>query len=323
MEGSSTPVPYVFIVGCARSGTTLLKRIVNAHPDIAIAPEVHWITKLFRSRVGLKIEGLVTSEMVSGFAAHKRFRELEMKKEDFLSLVGNGEAVPYPEFMMRLFELYKVLHGKRFVGNKTPPYVQSIPVLHAIWPGTKFVHLIRDGRDVCLSVLNWKKANRTVGRFVTWNEDRISTTALWWERKVQMGREGGRVLPPHLYYEMRYEALVRSPEEECAKLCAFLELPYSNAMIRFHEAHSVTSLHKGARSWMPITSGLRDWRTQMAAGDVERFEAAVGDFLNELGYCRAFERTSSEKQKHADRIRALLTQDVRSKGRLLPEQWQA
>jgi hypothetical protein len=97
------------------------------------------------------------------------------------------------------------------------------------------VHLIRDGRAVCLSVLNWDHAARTAGRYAGWFEDPIVTTALWWRRKVELGREGGRRLGPQLYYELRYEALVSQPAGECVKLCAFLGLPYDEAMVRFHE----------------------------------------------------------------------------------------
>ena len=57
--------PYVFIVGCARSGTTLLRRIVDAHPDIAITRETHWIAKRFERQEGVTADGLVTPELFS------------------------------------------------------------------------------------------------------------------------------------------------------------------------------------------------------------------------------------------------------------------
>jgi Sulfotransferase family len=298
--------PYLFIVGCARSGTTLVHRIVNAHPEIAITPEMHWITRQFKSG-----PGLVASELVSELTGHKRFAQFEIPREEFEALLGAGEALPYPTFLNRVFGLYGKINNKPLVGNKTPAYVRSIPTFHALWPEAKFVHIIRDGRDVCISILNWKKADRIVGRYASWEEDPVSTTALWWERKVRKGREDGAALGPGVYQEMHYEDLVDDPERECKRLCEFLGVPYDDAMIRFHEGRERVKPGRSAKSaWLRVTSGLRNWRTEMCTGDVERFEAAAGDLLEELGYERAVPNPSSEALEQAARIREAFTREA-------------
>ena len=60
--------------------------------------------------------------------------------------------------------------GKRLVGDKTPAYVRSIPTLHDLWPEAKFVHIVRDGRDVALSAVNWDRAYKLANRYSTWTE---------------------------------------------------------------------------------------------------------------------------------------------------------
>jgi hypothetical protein len=301
--------PYLFIVGCARSGTTLVHRIVDAHPEMAITPEMHWITRQFKSR-----NGLVTPKLVSELAGHKRFAQFEIPREEFEGLLGSGETIPYPTFLNRVFGLYGKIKNKPLVGNKTPAYVRRIPTLHALWPDAKFVHIIRDGRDVCLSVLNWKKAERTAGRYASWEEDPVSTTALWWERKVRKAREDGAALGPGLYHEMLYEDLVEDPERECKRLCEFLGIPYDDAMIRFAEGKTRTDLPNARKTpkkaWLPITSGMRNWRTEMPVKDVERFEAAAGDLLEELGFERAVPNPSSEALEQAARIRGAFTREA-------------
>jgi hypothetical protein len=173
-----------------------------------------------------------------------------------------------------------------------------------------------------MSILSWKKASRKVGRFTTWAEDPLSTTALWWEWSVRLGREDGSSLEPGLYYEMRYESLIAHPGDECAKLCTFLGLPYEDEMLHFHKGRERTEPGLDAkRAWQPVTSGLRDWRSQMPAGDVERFEAAVGDLLDELGYARAVPRPPSEALKHARKIRHSFRQVLRDRGDRLLERW--
>src|ERR671911_14072 len=237
-------------------------------------------------------------------------------------LLASGEAVPYPTFLNRVFGLYGKINNKPLVGNKTSGYVRRIPALHALWPKAKFVHIIRDGRDVCLSVLNWKKAERTAGRYASWEEDPVSTTALWWERKVRKGREDGAALGPGLYHEMHYEALVEDPQRECERLCEFLGVPYYDAMIRFHEGRERVEPGRGAKSaWLRVTSGLRDWRTEMCTGDVECFEAAAGDLLEELGYERAVPNPSSEALEQAARIREAFTREALASGDQPPGSW--
>jgi hypothetical protein len=311
--------PYLLIVGCARSGTTLLHRIVDAHPQIAITPEMHWISHYFKNQ-----NRLVTPELVSELTGHKRFAQFEINREQFEGLLGSGEAVPYPTFFNRVFDLYGRINNKPLVGNKTPAYVRRIPIFHALWPKAKFVHIIRDGRDVCLSILNWKKADRIVGRYASWEEDPVSTTALWWERHVRLGREDGGSLAPQLYHEVRYETLVSEPAKECEKLCCFLGLPYDGAMLKFHEGRTKMKPGRDAKkAWLPITSSLRDWSEQMPAEDLERFEAAAGDLLEELGYPRACPHPPEEKLARAARIRESFTREASASGKRLPKGWQA
>jgi hypothetical protein len=312
--------PYLFIVGCARSGTTLVRRVVDAHPHIAITTEMHWISHYFDY---FKNQNrLVTPEVVSGLTRHKRFAQFGIPREEFEGLLGPGEAIPYPTFLGRLFGLYGRINDKPLVGNKTPAYVRSIPTFHALWPEARFVHIIRDGRDVCLSVLNWKKAERTAGRYASWEEDPVSTTALWWERKVRKAREDGASLGPGLYHETLYEDLVDDPERECERLCGFLGVPYDDAMIRFHEGRERVEPGRGAKSaWLRVTSGLRDWRTQMCAGDVERFEAAAGGLLGELGYERAVPNPSPDALEQAARIREAFTREPLARGDRPPGSW--
>jgi Sulfotransferase family len=296
----------VFIVGCPRSGTTLLRRMVDAHPHIAVVHETHWIPRCFEKRRGLTPEGLVTPELISKLLEYRRFPKMKIGREELERLINSDEPVSYSSFVSAIFDLYGQRKGKSLVGDKTPSYVFSLPTLHALWPKAKFVHIIRDGRDVCLSMLNWKKAQVGAGRLATWTQAPVLTTALWWKQRVRLGREDGSALGPELYYEIRYETLVSQPATECAALCDFLGLPYDDAM----------------RGWWPLTPGLRDWSEQMPAEDLERFEAAAGDLLEELGYPRACPHPPEETLARAVRIRESFTREASASGKRLPKGWE-
>jgi hypothetical protein len=310
--------PYVFIVGASRSGTTLLRRIVDAHPDIAITRETHWITKLLDRNNGISHDQPVGPELLGRLATVEKFTRMDVDHAALERLLERTEPVFYAEFVSTVFDLYGKAQGKPLVGDKVPTYVLDIPVLHELFPYARFVHLIRDGRDVCSSVLQWERRHRGFAKLATWEVDRVSTTALWWERWVRAGREAGAPLGPELYYELRYEALVADPERACRGLCDFLRLPYDDRMLAFHLGRERDDATLSAKqAWRPITPGLRSWRTEMSGDDTERFEAAAGALLDELGYPRAVPDPSPAALQHAARVRAALERDVAGQRHLM------
>jgi Sulfotransferase family len=320
--------PYLFIVGCPRSGTTLLGRMVDAHPDVAVIHEGRFAPDWFERMRGLTAEGLVMPELIDELLAHPPFRNVSASREQLEGLLGDGDAVPYAEFVRGIFDLHGRAHGKRLVGDKTPHYVRSIPTLHELWPEARIVHLIRDGRDVSQSVLAWRKvAERggSVARFSAFQEDRIAAVACWWEWLVRLGREDGAALGPGLYHEIRYESLVAEPAEECRRLCDFLGVHFDDRMIGFHEGRERNDPGLNAKkAWRRVTPGLRDWRSEMPPGDVERFEAAAGGLLDELGYERASRTPPAELSRHAARLRrSFATELTRRRRRRLPSGWQS
>jgi hypothetical protein len=309
--------PFVFLVGCLRSGTTLLQRIVEAHTQIAVIPETQWVPRWYERRVGLTEDGMVTPELGWRLREHPRFDRLGLKPGSVDALLERPKH--YARFVTELFDLHGQVKGKPLVGEKSPGYVRHLPTLYGLWPDTKVVHLIRDGRDVALSVLDWSKAERTAGRFPTWRDDPVTTTALWWEWHVRLGREAGARVGSERYYELRYESLVSHPEVECIRLCRFLGVPYEASMLRFHEGRTKQTRGRPSKAaWLPVTGGLRNWRDEMPSADVARFEGAAGALLDELGYARDSMGSSSRR---TERLRQAFASHARSRSRPVPSAW--
>jgi hypothetical protein len=248
-----------------------------------------------------------------------RLERLAIEEKDLERFLRSDQPVPFADFVTALYDLYGERHGKRLVGDKTPGYVRYLETLHELWPEVKFVHIVRDGRDVCLSVLDWRK---DATGFSTFDADPVTTTAVWWEWYVRLGLEGGSELGPGLYHELRYESLVAAPEPECARLCAFLGIAFDRAMLRFHEGRMQDDPELDAKkAWRPVTPGLRSWKSQMRREDVTRFEAAAGGLLDELGYERAMVASSQNELDRAARVRETFEDEVRARGRPLPRAW--
>lgn len=309
--------PFAFIVGCPRSGTTLVQRMVNAHPQIAITPESHWIPHLYEKPWALTPEGLIEHKLIRELGRHPKFARLGIGREELKRLerlARNGQPLTYSGLVTALLDLYGKAQGKPLVGDKTPDYVRRITPLHRLWPEARFIHVIRDGRDVFLSMMEWPKVRPKPGDFTTWKDDPVSTAAWWWGLNVRLGRDAGASLSPGLYHELRYEALVARPREECERLCAFLGQPFDEVMLRFHEdrARPDPGLEQ-KRAGLPVTPGLRDWQSQMPGEELERFEAAAGELLDELNYPRAVPRPRPEALDRAATVRGLLAEDPRAR----------
>jgi len=253
---------------------------------------------------------------------HRRFDQLGIDGDVLDRLLADNVGRSYAQFVSALFDRYGAERGKSLVGDKSPGYVRSIPTLHELWPQARFVHLIRDGRDVCLSAINWKKADRVFRDHSTWPHEPVATAALWWERSVRLGREAGATLPHDRYLEVRYEEVVTDAERVCRTICSFLGVEFDAAMLRFHEGRTrATPGLTTKRRWLPPTAGLRDWRTEMSGDDIASFEAAAGDLLDELGYERGAPELNGELAVRARAVRNRFAGDVVMRGRPLPERW--
>ena len=253
--------PYVFVVGCPRSGTTLLQRMLDAHPMLAVANDTHFIPKALKG-CEVRADLPLTPDLVERARSYKRFPRLGVPPG---AVDAAAEAATYGEFVARLYDALAAEHGKPFAGEKTPDYCDVLPLLHLLFPAARVVHIVRDGRDVALSVLEWAHEGKGPGRKALWQEQPMAVSALWWREKVANGRRDGAALGPSTYRELRYEDLVADPERETQGLSEFLGLPPDPAMAGFAEGHAHPEKRSDGRvdakkSWLPATSGLRDWR---------------------------------------------------------------
>jgi hypothetical protein len=314
--------PYLFVVGAARSGTTLLQRMLDAHPQLAVVNETYWLPRKFRERTGLTREGLVTPALLPQLLGSPKFSRMGLTEEDLVGILPDGEPLRYELFVTQIFDLYAARRGKPLAGDKTPGYARRIEQIHELWPHARFVHIVRDPRDVCLSMLEWRSGERTAGQFGTWDMDPVISTALYWSYSVAIGREAGKPLGPGLYREVRYEDQVSSPERELEQTCKFLRLPYADTMARYYEGKTRRKPGRSSKAqWLPPTTGLRDWRTQLAVADVERIEAVAGDLMRRLGYETRVDHHKPATLARVQAVRETFARHLQARGRALPRDW--
>ena len=281
-ESMKTKYPYVFVVGCPRSGTTLLQRMLNAHPQLAVANDTHFIIRIAQCE-GLNAKMELTPNHVKSVYQYKRFHRFGLTKEQVIQAAQNVKT--YPEFISKLYKTYAQLQGKLYAGEKTPDYVKHITFLHKLVPKARFIHIIRDGREVALSTLQWSNRTKGPAKLDLWQKSPIAVCALWWSWQVESGLQQGRALGDNLYKEIHYQQLVSQPQQTMQQLARFLDLPYSPDMVDFHLGKTKSEQGLSAKSaWLPPTKGLRDYKTQMNSADLMLFESLTAPLLESLGY---------------------------------------
>lgn len=311
--------PYVFIVGSPRSGTTMLRRMINAHPQIQITRETHWVPRVYERRRGVDADGFVTGDIVEQLFKQRRFSQMKISRERLREFLADRERVHYSTLVTHVFDRYGKRKGKLLVGDKTPTYVRKLPTLFELWPQTRVVHLIRDGRDVWLSMRNWRMAHKAAGKFATWQIDPLVTTALWWKALVMMGRRDGARVGQDQYVEIEYSRLVAEPECCCRRLARYLGIPADARMQRYYEGRTKAEPNLSTNAaWLPPTPGRRDWRTEMDMADLERFEAAAGNLLDELYLPRTCYSIPASVARSVGEIKRQFAEEAASRWNLPP-----
>jgi len=289
----------LFVLGVSRSGTTLLRVVVDRSPGIAIPDESFFIPLLARRHRG-KVD-------------RARFLD-DLSRLQVLTAWGVSPADVGPrlhpgmrtgEAIAAIFEAQAASKGKPRWGDKTPMYMRHLPLLEQLFPDAQYVHLIRDGRDVALSFLKMPEGTFTR----TWaHPDTSAEFACLWRTEVTAARELGRRVGSSRYLEVRYEDLIAGMEAVVKRICEFAHLPYEPSMLDYAGAVDVSQKPHQQRLLQPPTSGVRDWRTQMTGDDVGAFETIAGDLLTALGYelWEPLTRSGPRKKLALARYRATL-----------------
>ena len=283
------------MVGAARSGTTLLRMMLDSHPQLALPFETQLLPELIRA----SRQGATPDALADMLVEHRRFPDFGLDPQE----VRAGFLAPEPfnlaDAMRSFYRAYARSQGKPRWGDKSPGYALHIRKIARLLPEAHFVHLIRDGRDVRLSQLGRGDNPPGPGKH-----------ARRWKRRVEKARrQGARV--PH-YMEVRYESLIGDPEPELRRICEFVRLDFDPAMLAYHEragerlgeidrdleageelgesrerplfrADDRLDFHRLTKE-PPRADRVAKWRREMPPEDLAEFERVAGGLLAELGY---------------------------------------
>lgn len=288
----------LFIIGMPRSGTKLVRDLLNQNPRIAISTTESQFIPFFVRKFGesprfdneAELDAFYQEFSQTVYFSNNQRKGKTLPRSAFDSLVDKTKWEHIVEVIFRYYAPAGT--DPHFIwGDKTPGYLNHTPLLKRLFPTAKFLHILRDPRDYCLSVRNsWGKS--------------IYRAADLWNNSVRKGHIAEQKLG-HDYLEIRYEALLSQPEATLRQVCDFLHCPFTPVMLTLNESPEKRGATKGATTI--VAGNQRKYLTAFTPSEVQRIEEIVYPVAQKAGY--SFEHANQHKPLNPLWLRTLSAYD--------------
>ena len=243
---------HIFIVGVPRSGTTLMRDLISRHPQVAMPQDEFQLIPFLIKRFGHKA-ALDDTDVDRYLAILKRSAFYHHRKDETPLDDWRPAGSTLPEIISETLQHFaptkKRSSDVSFVGDKTPNNLLHLKKILACFPGAKFIHVVRDPRDVVLSSRKaWKKS--------------LVRAAFQWQRGVYAANNFSHEHPDAIL-TVRYEDLLANSRAELSAVCKFLDLPFDESILEL----------TGSREKMGDAAGYPGLKTD----NTGKFEAALSE----------------------------------------------
>lgn len=276
--------PIPFIVGVPRSGTTLLRIILDSHPMLSIPPESHFVNALIEidlTDVDNVFQTIINNPSWIDFG-------INIDNQVLFNLLKHYQPLDLGKIIKITHNSYKITQNKKYWGDKTPNHLYLMEQIQESLPQAHFIHLIRDGRDVALSL-----------RGKWFGPQDITQQAIFWKDRIIAARN----VAPNLnnYIEIKYEDLILNTESVLRRILKFINLEFTPELLRYYERTPKRLSELQGRKFLNISgddhreifkyvykppqrSRINRWKREMTKKEQRQFLAVTEDLLLELGY---------------------------------------
>lgn len=283
---SGAPLPQVtaaptFLFGMERSGTTLLSMMLGAHPRVAVPLATTGMWLEFAQRLHGEFNDLASRDdvvrLVDAALVHERIRlwDAELDRQAVLADLPLGD---FGTIVARFHEAYAQAKGKPCWANVDIASLDNMDLVNSWFKDARFLHIVRDGRDVALS-----------HQTMPYGAGNVAECARAWANRTATNAKMGRILGPSRYMTVRFEDLILDTQATLVRICAFIGVRYDAQMLRYCEM--VEDKIPASRRWLwpaisrpPQQSKVGRWRRQMTGSQRIVFEGIANQALKEWGY---------------------------------------
>ena len=260
------------------SWTVYGKNMLDAHPLLSLPDESYFIRNVHKE---LRRRGQTDNLSLAWrlIREHRFFKQWELDPVMVERAIARWPPQTYADLIRVLFAAHAERDGKPLSADKTPSHAYCFDWYAEHFPESRFVHLLRDPREVCmaLSVQPWYRGG-------------LAEAAEKWSVTVRRARAAAAALGGR-YLEVRYERLIADPESELRRLCEFAGLPFAHQMLAYPALTRPHPARHFAMSRTPPRVGVRHWRSELDDDDVAMIELIAGHAMTEAGYERVTTRT--------------------------------
>jgi hypothetical protein len=269
-----------FVVGAGRSGTTLLRLILNGHSRLHIPPETWFLRPLLRQcPLDRPLTQPECERAIGIMVRHERWPDMDMPEAVLRQQADALVQKRLVDLVDLVYAHQRAAAGKPRIGDKTPHYFEIVSELATLYPRARFIHLLRDGHDVAIS---WIDAG--------WQ--RYYEPGFEWPRAIAC-LQRDRIAFAERFHAVRYEDLVQRPQETVAAICNFLGEAFEPAMLLWHERTAQVAerdRHLHRRLHDPLAAeAIGVWRRRLSAAECFAVEACLHQSLRPGGYALRFD----------------------------------
>lgn len=274
-----------FIFSCPRSGSSLLSRMLNQHSEIAIPYESQifnyfypWIDYYGDLSKTDNLERFV-SDILSTDFIHDWSNPPSQEE-----VIKNVKVPNFGGVFNAILESWMIRNKKKLWGEKTPRHIFYWKEILSIFPNAKIIFIVRDGRDVALSLLGARFGPKT-----------IYGAAKWWEQYCSIMEVIESNIPKERFVQVAYEDLISKPKENLTRICKFLDLEYESTMLDFHTQKSEyksDSINQENLKKPVMSNNMNKWRNEFSPKERHFFDKVAGEYLEKNGYSRSIENKS-------------------------------
>ncbi len=283
-----------FVIGSPRSGTTLLRLLLNSNPAILVPPEcgfVIWLKKYQYNFLHNSKDQFFDS-FVQDLLGCRKFSTWKLNEKDIKQGILDSDCNSYQSICRAIHRVYANKHGRTFLycGDKNNFYTSHVDELRDLFVGSKFIHIIRDGRDIACSyreVMHIPATSPYHPKLPT----EISAIAHEWRKNIISVRNAFHKISENNKIEIRYEDIIQDAPTVLDKVCKFIGVPYHSAMLNFHllnrrsEIEPTLTMDWKQKTLVPVeSSSMLRYVRELSQDESNVFIDISGDILNEYKY---------------------------------------
>ena len=283
----------LFILGNPRSGTSLFRIILNNHPNIVSPPECgfsEWLYSDYRNWCKEDINSNKLELFIKDLSHCKKIETWNLDYTKLKELIIDEEPNNYSELTYCVYLLYcNDYEGIKIISDKNNYYINQIERLNDIWPEAKYIHLVRDGRDVACSYFSMNEL-KTESKYKPDLPQSISHIANEWKNNNK-NIEQIRINFDSKYLFLRYEDIITNSMEHLKKVCDFLEIPYSETMLNYYKNTNTKLMEpEETLDWKRKTREAPDkkriarYKSDLTDSQINEFIGIAGKTLVRYGY---------------------------------------